>query len=265
MPMRLTFVGKTGLLSTSPLDDAEYDVQGVEIEIDAPETAETPWRIHGILTHSTGATQSAYPPRRVVAVRHAHRPSRYELAFISEADGLVTGPIQLTLRAGEILWLALNPISSGAQISASAVGVVRSSAPTLLSAPTRPPRPTDAAQMAHLVGLSEGMLDWLLVYGVEDEDLARGVFNGAASGGFWAELTMSSRWFELALWRLEVRTVGMGPSLLHVHPAMNRDFGRPDRPADYLHREEYGSDRWAGTRLAAHASLWMLAQRGETH
>jgi len=117
-------------------------------------------------------------------------------------------------------------------------------------------------QRAHLVGLSRSELQHLVLLGNDDDDVARGAFNAIVLCGYWAELTGSPRWNELRIWTLPMREVRHPEhGGLRVHPMMEgASWDRPQKPPDYEHRETYTPDRWAGTRLAAHALLWLRAE-----
>lgn len=114
-------------------------------------------------------------------------------------------------------------------------------------------------QESILAGLPDDMRRWIVVCGTEDQDLARGAFNLFNAGPYWAELTQTPKWVGLKVWALAERFEG--PVMLH--PSMVDGGYRHDGPPQYDHRETYEVDRWAGTRLAAHAALWTLAQRQE--
>lgn len=117
-------------------------------------------------------------------------------------------------------------------------------------------------QLPYLIGIPERPLTWLTIYGHDDEALSKGALNALNLSGYWAELTQSMKWVELRVWRLRSRkTIYNGEEVL-VHPSMIPGGTDHSGPPDYVNREGYDIDIWAGTRLAAHAMLWLL-QDGE--
>ena len=69
--------------------------------------------------------------------------------------------------------------------------------------------------------------------------------------------SLSPRWVELRVWELhaqEPKTMHGGQEVF-LHPSMLEDGYAHSAPPDYVNREGYDVDRWAGTRLAAHGML----------
>lgn len=116
-------------------------------------------------------------------------------------------------------------------------------------------------QKVHLVGISEYAMHGLVLFGTDDDGFARAIHNAFLLGQYWAELTLSPRWVELRVWKLhaqEPKTMHGGQEVF-LHPSMLKDGYAHSGPPDYVNREGYDVDRWAGTRLAAHGMLWMMA------
>ena len=116
-------------------------------------------------------------------------------------------------------------------------------------------------QKAHLVGISEYAMHGLVLFGTDDDGFARAIHNAFLLGQYWAELTLSPRWVELRVWKLhahKAKTMHGGQEVF-LHPSMLEDGYAHTGPPDYCNREGYDVDRWAGTRLAAHGMLWMMA------
>lgn len=114
-------------------------------------------------------------------------------------------------------------------------------------------------QRAHLVGISEYALHGLVVFGTDDDGFARAIHNAFLLGSYWAELTLSPRWVELRVWKLHAQKAMHLGQEVSLHPSMLEDGYAHKGSPDYANREGYDVDRWAGTRLAAHGMLWMMA------
>lgn len=114
-------------------------------------------------------------------------------------------------------------------------------------------------QKAHLVGISEYALAGLRVYGEDDIDLAHGAFNTAFLGSYYPVLSLTPEGVQLQLWRIRARRVQtVEHGKVQIHPSVDGRMRKPSGPPDYDHEERYGEDSYAGTRLAAHAMLWMM-------
>lgn len=118
-------------------------------------------------------------------------------------------------------------------------------------------------QRAHLAGLAADILRWLLIYGAEDHNIALGAFNALNLCGYWVELRQSPRWIELEVWSHGEVSLSADKNTVRLHPSV---LGKPadtSAPSVYRHRETYETDGYAGTRLAAHASLALLVRAAE--
>jgi hypothetical protein len=117
-------------------------------------------------------------------------------------------------------------------------------------------------QRRHLAGLPERMVRNLTLIGTEDDALVAGIFNVCMSGGLYCERTLAPQWVEVRIWRVKAHPTPDGTA--KIHPANVPGGYDHDGPPDYQHRVPY-TERYAGTALAAHAALWLLASAKEAH
>lgn len=118
-------------------------------------------------------------------------------------------------------------------------------------------------QRFHLLGIPERVVSGLCVFGFEDDNLSRGAFNACVISGYWAELTQSMNWVELRVWKLNIQKTMVQGQQVSIHPTLIPGGTDHSGPPDYVNREGYDLDAWAGTRLASHAALWLLSN-GDT-
>lgn len=141
----------------------------------------------------------------------------------------------------------------------------RDATPPRHDTPHPQPQKLSEAQIRHLEGVPDRVRNYLLLYGAQDHDLPHGIFGLCQMRGWWTELDWTQRSVTMRIWKVTCRTTLMELNgkieEVHVHPSMDgQGRARPEGPPDYDHTETFVLDGWGGTRLAAHASLWLVAE-----
>lgn len=122
-------------------------------------------------------------------------------------------------------------------------------------------------QAIHLAGLSAYSMREALIFGADDEHLARAAFNACFLASRWVELTQAPSWVEIRVWsRPMLARAGSSAAgqAVELHPAANGPDWKPEGDPAFVYRADYVADRWAGTRLAAAVLAWLDADaKGE--